>query len=731
MEGTERKVYVAATEEQWKESLRAWKVCLVDFEVSGKSLLMCTVPLKHGLSLVAYDVNGRVFVAAVGAEYCYHNWTGKREEVSPFIQVEVLGEAEHRRAVREVPKHYNRWEELERERKMKTAPLLESYGDPWYPRGDSDPSNRHVFPWIYIPLRISLEDGVSVETTLSFKWPTCGRVLFPKDSVWPFNLETELDCYGLLLRRTRKVQSWKQFKSVLQECEVDNETLWTWYLGQQPTSGKTLAEVDQKGTKALERDKTIKPHLDRLAKEEPLLFDFYLWLHDSKTLAGAINNRCIAAMLREHGSSYEKLRSALRETMGKVEESGEVPNAWSTPSLDSRPMCLLLPGAVEAVQKQEAQRKWYLQASNQKQAEALGVDPKRHSRLHKAIREGHIPMTLFHEPGAQMTLVNVEFDLWENCLQRPGWESILLSIAADASKRTTYSHLVTSYLSFLFQIEKYLDRHTEGRKKWKAYPKFVESQWELEMEEATEEGTTKRRSALTPIVDNEARTVQIPYVSMAVYGRRTTYCYAARYVLFEEGHNDSYGNGVVIRDLEEKLNGRDDYGLMYYTFTGTDINRGYPTFLIIFERTTQHGTRVHFHRVHPNRFKDGVPTPTCHLIPECYRYMAGNIRAEEIYAQQGDLLFISREEPKGPEDAKGVLEFESHAFVPKIGTQVVLVENQAKSIKNRLGHIFSPEDFTLEHPEHETVSLPAGWYEVRRCRSWEANPTAVWSLMID
>lgn len=37
-------------------------------------------------------------------------------------------------------------------------------------------------------------------------------------------------------------------------------------------------------------------------------------------------------------------------------------------------------------------------------------------------------------------------------------------------------------------------------------------------------------------------------------------------------------------ELELKLNGRDDYGLMFYTLTGTSTATGYPTFLIIFER---------------------------------------------------------------------------------------------------------------------------------------------------
>jgi len=44
---------------------------------------------------------------------------------------------------------------------------------------------------------------------------------------------------------------------------------------------------------------------------------------------------------------------------------------------------------------------------------------------------------------------------------------------------------------------------------WKAIPKFVKSQSELEMDEATEDGTTKRRSAFTPVEDIEAGSYEL------------------------------------------------------------------------------------------------------------------------------------------------------------------------------------------------------------------------------
>jgi hypothetical protein len=41
------------------------------------------------------------------------------------------------------------------------------------------------------------------------------------------------------------------------------------------------------------------------------------------------------------------------------------------------------------------------------------------------------------------------------------------------------------------------------------------------------------------------------------------------------------------------------------------------------------------------------------------------------------------------------------------------------------------KDTILFHDEHMDRVIPAGTYEIRQCRSWEANPKGVWSLRID
>jgi hypothetical protein len=194
--------------------------------------------------------------------------------------------------------------------------------------------------------------------------------------------------------------------------------------------------------------------------------------------------------------------------------------------------------------------------------------------------------------------------------------------------------------------------------------------------------------------------------------------------------------GIILNDLEKTLNGRDDYGLCYYTLTGTVTARGYPTFLVIFERLPNL-TRVHFHRVRPQRSKDGVPTPGCKLVEACYQYMAGNIPAADIKAQQGDMIFIQHPDDPiaagakvGTPEVSTGLTFESHHMYSK--SNLTLYRSTAKTPANRLGFLYAPGGLDVDHPEHENLrDLPGGWYEIRRCRSWEASPSGIWSLTID
>jgi hypothetical protein len=75
--------------------------------------------------------------------------------------------------------------------------------------------------------------------------------------------------------------------------------------------------------------------------------------------------------------------------------------------------------------------------------------------------------------------------------------------------------------------------------------------------------------------------------------------------------------------------------------------------------------------------------------------------------------------------------FESHQFKSLDG-ELKLYKSLAKTAGNRLGFLHAPGGLNVEHPEHEWLErLPAGWYEIRRCKSWEANPHAIWTLTID
>jgi hypothetical protein len=252
-------------------------------------------------------------------------------------------------------------------------------------------------------------------------------------------------------------------------------------------------------------------------------------------------------------------------------------------------------------------------------------------------------------------------------------------------------------------------------------------------------GTVKRRSAFTPVADNAKHTITVPFVAVKVYGAVTQWCYAQRYHVFEEGMTDPISGGIVVNDLEVKLNGRDDYGLCFYTLIGTDTATGSPTFLVIFERL-KNKTHVHFHRVRPCRSKDGIRTTACKLIEACYQFMAGNIPASEVVAQQGDLMFLRCDNDPVKAGAKvaapqegRVLEFESHKFLP-LGENGILslYVCEAKQPANRLGFIYAPNGLRVEHPEHENIEhLAEGWWEIRRAKSYEANPVVIWSRTID
>src|SRR5574343_12890 len=221
----------------------------------------------------------------------------------------------------------------------------------------------------------------------------------------------------------------------------------------------------------------------------------------------------------------------------------------------------------------------------------IKIDQEKYPLTYNAVMNGEIPInTFFRKSGETYFMFNDNWVLWEQMLLE--YKDIAIEIAASASARTTYEKDIMSYFHFVLNaLPEYLGKHTG--KKWKGIPKFVNSSNELDI--PREDGTTKTRSALTPTVDNDNLTITVPYVAMKIYGQQTQYCYALDYNILTRGL--SYKGNVVTNELEYKLNGRDDYGLMFYTLTGSSTATGYPTFLIIFERL-ENNTRVHFHRTH-------------------------------------------------------------------------------------------------------------------------------------
>ena len=503
-----------------------------------------------------------------------------------------------------------------------------------------------------------------------------------------------------------------------------------------------------------------------LAAKHPLEFAFLRWLKHGKTFDKLCNNTLLTSFLKATvPGGVEAVRAALWSAMTtstEVNTSTSYDDDQPSWRQAMREFCLTLPGASDKAQEEEAKQDWTKRKGNGAQADGLGVTAAEYPLLRAAIEASNIPLSIFHQPDKQP--VNREFGIWELALAQPGWADVIYEIAQDAGRRGTYEKDITPYLAFiLWKLPAYLDRHapaTKGTPKaqvhWKCLPKYVQStQAEIE---ANENGTVTTRSAFTPVADNENRVVTVPYVAVVVGGVRTQWCYAQQYHLFEQGFSDPISGGIVARDFEPKLNGRDDYGLCFYTLIGTHTATGYPTFLIIFERLTitpafkEHGekhlpacgTRVHFHRVRPQRSKDGVTTPACKLIEACYQYMAGNIPASQITAQQGDMIYIhyGALDAASPLDQKAkvgdprispTLGFESHRHISFSGADIELHPNQAKQPANRLGFMRVPVGgMAVRHPEHEDIEhLDEGWYEIRRCRSWEATPSGIWSLMID
>lgn len=556
----------------------------------------------------------------------------------------------------------------------------------------------------------------------------------------------------------------------------------------------TLAADPDKSLASVCKRKDIKPVFDRLVAEDPTGWWMFQFLRDGRNKDKRCNNSMLGTMLTTVGTDFDKLKSALSAAWDILIDSpvGEmrysnVSLGWET-STDKedfwwdlrRTVCLSLEGAKERHQDMEARSDFTKQRNLGVAADTLEIT-EAFPLLRAAIVGGKIPVGIFVQPDKSP--VNREYPIWEKALARADWSEVIFEIAEDAARRSNYERDVVPYLAFLFRIERYLDKHapTGNKKKgWAAMPRYVQSSSELEFQEEDATGTVKRRSAFTPVADNDKHTVTVPFVAVKVYGAVTQWCYAQHYHVFEEGMTDPISGGIVVKDLEVKLNGRDDYGLCFYTLIGTDTATGYPTFLVIFERlnagksakahkdcqncqyehkpyhsiphnefTGKHKdcprcngtkTRVHFHRVRPCRSKDGIRTAACKLVEACYQFMAGNVPATEIVAQQGDLMFMRCDNDpikagsKVAEPQEGrTLEFESHKFLPMgDGGIMSLYVSEAKQPANRLGFIYAPNGLRVEHPEHENIEhLAEGWWEIRRAKSYENNPVTIWSRTID
>ncbi|MBS1722847.1 MAG: hypothetical protein JSS66_07700 [Armatimonadetes bacterium] len=465
--------------------------------------------------------------------------------------------------------------------------------------------------------------------------------------------------------------------------------------------------------KALDK---LQPFLDQLGSEEPLLYAMLVDLtYLAKRTVNSVKMSTVFNQTLGQVASYGELKKFLQDNSDKIAYSyySEVGHFTERVLVDTE---------VYAETRKTVLKTGSRRAFNKlmEDVEFLDLDAERYPLLNAAITAGEIPVSTFFRKKEQFFLLNSNWQLWEEMLAHQ--PALAKELAQEVSKRTHYEKDLMSYFYFLlYGLPEYLQKHT-GRK-WRVTGKLVDSPNELEAPRADQAaGVSKKRSALTPIVENELSTVVVPYASLALHGRMTTYCYSHDYHLLERGF--SFNGNATMSDLEEKLNGRDDYGLMFYTLTGSQQGRGYPTFLIIFERRSDM-TYVHFHRTHPCRSKDGDYNPVHDWVKVCYNWMVGNIPAKDIVAQQGDMVFVQHEHKMPCNEL--VMAYEGHCF----DRPVKFAPYEKKEKQNVLGYLQVDGDTWLRHGEHEDVLIPAGDYEVRQCRSWEANPVAVWTLRID
>lgn len=690
-------------------------------------ILTCKVAISPGVYLYGVAVGSHFWCDVDPVNTYYINRVNNESrqvlEVDPFFTAEAVGQA-FNTTVTVTERSYDYYSS------SRTVQKLDSYGETYdYNTRQSKPG----LPYNYLKMKLTFMDK-SIEKTFKFKQPESGEIdLDVSGDKKVFVINTEF--FGLKsvsnwnIGRYRSGGIWSAAWHKLTTCNFKQGVqafLIRFF--------EACTVNDSRALKGIEKRKEVRLVLDRLLKDEPLLWAFYSFLKSGKTVKKMSNNRLLAAVLLDCGKNYKKFKQqleiVLRDTLGTAPgHSYDIIDA-------TRVMCMRFPTAIKADAKVRAKAEWNMRETLSAQAQGLGIHPRRHKNLMRAVRKGQIALSIFHTTGDPLNLINVEFDLWERALRRKGWSDVIVNICNSVTNKNRFEKHVTPYLSFLFRIEKYLKRHT-GRN-WTAFPKLVNSEAQLEMQERDENGTVKTRSALTPIADNEKNTITVPYAGLKMYGAQTTYCYSKHYVVFENNSIDEVSGSVIVNDLEKKLNGRDDYGLMYYTLDGSVEAQGYPTFLVIFERRKVNPsgllkkyTHVHFHRVHPSRKKDGKMVPACRLVEECYRYMCGNILPSEIIHQQGDLIFLKAEnQDLKPEDGKGVLDFESHQFYSP-DNPVKFWENKATSIKNRLGFIKTDVGFTLRHPEHEWITFAPGIYEIRRCKSYENNPSSSWSYVCD
>jgi hypothetical protein len=373
---------------------------------SSVPFLTCKVEISPGVYLYGLACSNYIFVDSnpIKNYDVENNYKSTRQtiEVDPFFTAEGIGKAYHVKATHDHWSYgYNR-----------PHFIYDSY---YHEYNYASRSHEEGIPYNYLKIKVSFM-GESKEEVFKFQRPNAG-IIELNDSSNDILIKTSFFGIDSIFnwRIKNSYYAWNDLIQKLESCEIEdtNKFLIKFF--------HIFTKNDESGISAAEKRKEIKKSLDRLKSEEPLLWSFYCFLKNSKTKNKVSNNRLLSSVLLDCGADYNKLKKQIETVLKSSLDKKELETIDNT----TRSICMQFPTAIQAYSKIKEKAEWNLRVGLQGQAEGLGIDATKHSKLFKAVIDGKIALSLFHTTGDPLNLINVEFDLWEKALRRKGWDEVI------------------------------------------------------------------------------------------------------------------------------------------------------------------------------------------------------------------------------------------------------------------------------------------------------------------